>query len=392
MNKYNRRIYLIIILIINFILTGCWDNNELDTISIVTGLGIDAAENDDEIDLTLQVSKIKGTTGYEKGAVGQGSSFFVMEATDSGILSGIDKLEKQIPRSIFLHHNQVIIFGKEQAKKGIKKYMDVFIREHQMRMETWVLLSDSTAKDTLTSTMEQEENSAIGLSKMIYSESRDYESLSMRLMDLTSRMMEETTSPVIPIVTVKNKNGNSEAEISGLAILKEDKYIGELDLEKVRGYSWIMGNCREISFNINIEDGYSDMSISNIKLKNKPKLGADGPFISIDFKGDVAIREIQGFEGMKTDEIFAILQKACVEQLEKEILDCFNYSKDLNADIYGFGTEFYRKHPKDFEKLKEYWDEIYPELDMELEINLEITDTGKVLNSLYMEEQSDENR
>jgi spore germination protein KC len=270
--------------------------------------------------------------------------------------------------------------------------MDVFIREHQMRMETWVLLSDSTAKDILTSTMEQEENSAIGLSKMIYSESRDYESLSMRLMDLTSRMMEETTSPVIPIVTVKNKNGNSEAEISGLAILKEDKYIGELDLEKVRGYSWIMGNCREISFNINIEDGYSDMSISNIKLKNKPKLGADGPFISIDFKGDVAIREIQGFEGMKTDEIFAILQKACVEQLEKEILDCFNYSKDLNADIYGFGTEFYRKHPKDFEKLKEYWDEIYPELDMELEINLEITDTGKVLNSLYMEEQSDENR
>lgn len=83
---------------------------------------------------------------------------------------------------------------------------------------------------------------------------------------------------------------------------------------------------------------------------------------------------------------------SCVEQLKKEILDCFNYSKNLNADIYGFGTEFYRKYPKNFEKLREYWDEIYPELDMEIDINLEITDTGKVLNSLYMEEKTDENR
>jgi Ger(x)C family germination protein len=270
--------------------------------------------------------------------------------------------------------------------------MDVFIREHQMRMETWVLISDSTAKDILTATMEQEENSAIGLSKMIYSESRDYEVLSTKLIDLTSKMMEKTTSPVIPIVTVNSENGNSEAEISGLAILKEDKYIGELDLERVRGYSWIMGNCREIPFNIKTEHGYADTSISNIKLKNKPKFGADGPFISIDFKGDVSIREIQGFEDMKTNEIFAILQRSCVEQLKKEILDCFNYSKNLNADIYGFGTEFYRKYPKNFEKLREYWDEIYPELDMEIDINLEITDTGKVLNSLYMEEKTDENR
>lgn len=83
---------------------------------------------------------------------------------------------------------------------------------------------------------------------------------------------------------------------------------------------------------------------------------------------------------------------SCVEQLKKEILDCFNYSKNLNADIYGFGTEFYRKYPKNFEKLREYWDEIYPELDMEIDINLEIADTGKVLNSLYMEEKTDENR
>lgn len=318
MNKYNRRIYLIIILMIIFILTGCWDNYELDTISIVTGLGIDAAEND-EITLTLQVSKIKGTTGYEKGATStdQGNSFFAMETTDTGILSAIDKLEKQTPRSIFLHHNQVIIFGKEQATKGIKKYMDVFIREHQMRMETWVLISDSTAKDILTTTMEQEENSAIGLSKMIYSESRDYEVLSTKLIDLTSKMMEETTSPVIPIVTANSENGYSEAEISGLAILKEDKYIGELDLERVRGYSWIMGNCREIPFNIKTEHGYADTSISNIKLKNKPKFGSDGPFISIDFKGDVSIREIQGFESMKTNEIFAILQRILCRTVEK---------------------------------------------------------------------------
>lgn len=393
MNKRNRRIFLIsAILLICIMLTGCWDNYELDTISIVTGLGIDIAENEDEINLILQVDKIKGNTGYDKGDMGQGNSFIVMETTDKGVLSGIDNLERQITRSIFLNHNQVIVFGKEQVKKGIKKHMDVFIRDHKMRMETWVLVSDNTAKDILSVTMEQEENSAIGLYKMIDSSSRDYESFSVRLIDLISRMIEETTSPVIPIVKLKNEEGSSGVEVSGLAILKDDKYIGELDIEKVRGYTWIMGNCRETLLDVMTDNGYASMNISNIQIKNRPRFDADGPFISIDFKGDISIVEIQGFEKMKTDEVFMILEKACVEKLKKEIMDCFKYSQDLNADIYGFGTKFYRKYPKDWEKIKEHWDEIYPELKLDINIDLKITDTGKIVNSLYMEEKLDENR
>lgn len=380
---------MIAILLANTTLVGCWDNDELDTISIATGLGVDAAENEEDVHLILQVGKIKENSGYESGSSQQENSFWVMETIDKGISSAINNLDTESTRTIFLHHNQVIIFGKEQAQKGIKKYVDALSREHQMRMETWVVVADNMAKDILSNAVEQETNSAIGLSKMIETSSRQYESFSVRFIDLISKMMEETTSPIIPIVRAKPEDQNSKFEITGLAIFKDDKYIGKLDLEKVRGYSWIMDRCKKNSLNVTTENGYANMNITNINLKKDPKITEDELLISIDFKGDINVSEMQGFEGMNSNEVFSALKKAGERAIKKEILDCFNYTKELNGDIYGFGTEISRKYPKEWEKMKENWNDLYTELKMEININLTVRDTGKIVKSLDMEERAE---
>ena len=73
-----------------------------------------------------------------------------------------------------MHHNQVVIFGKEQTEKGIKPYIDALLRQHDMRMETLVFMAEGKAKDILHNTMEQERYLLLGITRMVEATNRYY--------------------------------------------------------------------------------------------------------------------------------------------------------------------------------------------------------------------------
>ena len=97
--------------------SGCYDIVELDTISIVTGVGIDRDEKPGLIRLTVQVGKAEtfgggGETGKEISE----KAYLVLDATDRSIVGALDSLRQDNSRTLFLHHNQLIIFGESHAK------------------------------------------------------------------------------------------------------------------------------------------------------------------------------------------------------------------------------------------------------------------------------------
>ena len=169
----------------------------MDTISIVTGVGIDAANDEDKIDLILQIGKINKSNSDSFRGESVTDDSIILATEDKGILSAIDKLQKQTTRDLFMHHNQVVIFGKEQTIKGIQPYIDALLRQHDMRMETLVFMAEGKAKDILHNTMEQEKISSLGITRMVEAANRYYESYSIRILDLTSMIIDKTTAPVI---------------------------------------------------------------------------------------------------------------------------------------------------------------------------------------------------
>ena len=48
----------------------------------------------------------------------------------------------------------------------------------------------------------------------------------------------------------------------------------------------------------------------------------------------------------------------------------------LHADIVGFSEEFYRKYPKEWQKNENHWDELFSE--MEVNINVEAHIRGRI--------------
>ena len=379
---------IIIIIPITFILTGCWDNRELDTISIVTGVGIDATEDDEKIEFILQIERVSQHNTDSTKDVGDNNSSIILETEEKGILSAIASLQKQVTRDLFMHHNQAVIFGKEQSEKGIKPYIDALLRQQDMRMETLVFVAEGKAKDILHNSMAQDSAFSSGITRMVDATNRYSEAYSVRVLDLVSMIIEETTAPIIPIVRLEEHEKELRLFLSGLAVFNDGKLIAQLNEIETRGYTWIMDKFKSTFIEIDIEEGFSNLNISNIKYKLEPKINNENKLvIGLEIMGDIVISEIQGFNNMTVKEVTDILLEEGKKTINREIQTCFNKSKELNADFLRFGEEFHKKFPRQWKEIKNNWNDMYKEIELSTKIELNLIDTGKIVNSLSMKEE-----
>ena len=384
MTKEIKLYSFILIGFIAFFLTGCWDNEELDTISIVTGVGIDASDTEEKINLSLQIGKINQEKSTPLSAGGSDDSL-ILNIKGKSILSSVDKLQKQTTRDLFMDHNQVIIFGKEQAKKEIKAYLEAFIRQNDMRMETLVFIAEGKAKDVLDNKMEQDKISSFGITKMIEGIHRDDETYSIKVLDLVCMIMDEGITPVLPILKIEDSH-TPRLLLKGLAILDDEKYIGELNEVETMGYAWIKGKFISTFIEVDTEDGFANLNMSNIRYKLKPRINSGDLIIDLEILGDIVLSEVQGFSNKTIEETSEILLEGAKKSIKGDIEASFSKSKQLKTDFLGFGSEYHKRFPKVWEEMKDNWKRIYPEISLITNIELNLIDTGKIRNSLDMKE------
>ena len=50
----------------------------------------------------------------------------------------------------------------------------------------------------------------------------------------------------------------------------------------------------------------------------------------------------------------------------------------LKADIVGFSKEFYRKYPKQWKVIENHWDEVFPEVEVNINVKAHIRREGYI--------------
>jgi hypothetical protein len=101
--------------------------------------------------------------------------------------------------------------------------------------------------------------------------------------------------------------------------------------------------------------------------------------VKIKIRATGSLVELVGDEGGDMEGTLELFQTACRRAMEEEIKACVKKAKDLNADIFGFGEKFQRYLPDDWENdMKDEWKIIFPQLKVDLSVDLKLLDTGKL--------------
>lgn len=373
--------HLLRIVIFSFLLctlTGCWDRLEINDMAIITAAGIDLVE-DEHIKLSVQVIIPKSLMGGEGGpATASGKSTFVRSAVGVNLADAISKLQMHLPRKIFFGHCKAFIFGEKLAKHGIQESLDYLLRSPDVRGGALTFISQVEPEKILSLVPPLESYSADVLEKS----SRFKILIEVSLFELNLRFIEEAQTAAVPIVKILPPvNGNKAEEtipvIVSTAILRKDKMIDTVNLYETRGLMWLMNEVKEHTITVKVDDEEISINPKEAHVKLIPKIENDrwSMNVKISTIGDI---NQNGTEYSMTDPILiADLEKEFGEQVQERIEHSFKIiQEDLNVDIVGFARKFHEKYPKEWEKAKKHWEDIYPKIEVQIEVDADIRRSG----------------
>lgn len=369
---------LILCLLATMLLSSCLGGREVNDLEIVIGMGIDKAENKKDILVTAQIVKA-AEMGMSKGnGGGEGSKAFWNVAESGGsVFEAVRQLTHKTGNRLFVSHNQAIIFSNDIALEGLDKYIDFFLRAHEMRPTALILIAEGRASDILDTKPETAQLPAINIAELVKSYGYTSHFLKVNMNDFASGMMNTATAPIAPLVSVTRDNGSRDVYVSGMAVFKNGKMVGKLNEDETRGLLWVLGKVKSgvITIPSPNNKGKVVMEIVGAKSKVVPKIKGGKIVMHVTIKGESGLVEQSANEKLADLEAFEKMQNAQAEVIQREIIAAFNKSLALNADIFGLGEKLHKKFSKEWKEYKDKWDEIYPTIELDLKVETKILKT-----------------
>jgi spore germination protein KC len=366
---------LAIILVSLLFLGGCWDRTELNDLALITALAFDKAENN-QIQVTAQIIKPRSPSGGGMGEGGggeqKGGQTTIRSEKGLNITDALSKLQRIIPRKQFWGVCDIFIFSDKLAELGIREQVDFLLRHPGMRERAYLFVSSGKAADTLELFPPIENSSAVALRKL-----SDLQ-IGMRItIEQLSQMLKGDSQAVaVPLVYILKKNKSAEPfqtipYIFGTAVFKKDKMIGSISEKSTRGLLWIKDEIKEYTITYKKDDKGHLVSLQPVKAKVKliPQIRGEQWIMTIKVKTEGDIVENDTNLNLMNSDLLSELDKA----FENDIRERIEYSLEevqhrLKVDIVDFAKEFHRKYPKHWEQAKDHWDEMFPKVKVNIEI------------------------
>ncbi len=378
-----RMLLCLAILVYAALFAGCWDSRELDTLAIVTGIGIDASEKAGKANYVLQVGKVRpiaGDTAPEDSK--DGNAYILKEESDS-ILEAINLMQCESSRILFLHHTQALLFGEEIARQGILPQIDFFLRDQEIRMEVRILVIEGKAEDVLKAKFRQEVSPSVAIARMMNNNESVSEYLETSLLNFALRLHDDTMAQVLPLARLNEEDGESWLETVGLVVLKGGRVVGRLDGKLTNGYILSRGKIKAGSITVATDKGRATLNILHSDSCAKPIVGDDGEIVLRQkIEATMSLGELKGFSDMTIDEIMNHLRGEAEKEMVAQVQNCFVAGQAMNADLFGVGSLIKKKMPQRWETLKVRWDTLYPRARLDVEATAELVDTGQSTNIL----------
>lgn len=379
----DRKFSVLFILPFLLVLTGCWDDIELEERGFLAGVAVDLAEGGGEeemFEVTMQLVVPSGLGSSTQGAGGD-KAYRNLSQTGRSLFEINQSVGRQANREINIEHLDVVILSTEVASKKelFDNVVDVFIRQQNMRRGISIALVEGKAKSLLDLETEHEKLPARYIDTLMEYKENSFTIQPVRLGDLQEKML-ESRSFVIPILSVF---ANNSINYSGVAVFRGEtnELVEVIRKEDVEGRNFIVGENFEGAMPLEIEGDLITFLVqrgnSSVKLTNNDK---ENLGFQVDIKLSARIVEYLGKKDLSKMENLNLVKRA----LEKKVKTISESSiekikDDLQVDILDLDYYLKMHHYKLWEKVKDNWDtgeNYFSKSDIQVEVNVDITDPG----------------
>jgi spore germination protein KC len=368
----------------SLLLTGCWDRRELNDIALVLGAAIDKSK-DKKVELTVQVLIPRAAGGGQQGTGGGGGGgaapqVLVRSAIGENMADAASKLQEKFPRRIFWGHCEAYIIGEKLAKEGgVHKQVDFIFRDREPRERAHLFVSHGKAAAILELNPPLERYLGEVLRKL--SEMRI--GVDTTVKDFEQMLTGDAGGAILPFIKIlPQKHGEKKKEtiayMTGTAIFKKDKMVGQINDRVTRGLLLLRNQFKAGTVTVNPRKGETiSLNSSREVTKLTPKI-ENGKW---SITANVTIEGMIVQNGTDIDIMSPAITKRAENHLEKNMKRRIDQAlkqvkEGMDVDAFGFADAFHRKYPREWEKVKDHWEDILPQVDVKTDINVHVLRTG----------------
>ncbi len=340
---------------------------------VIQGIGIDI-EKDNSYKVTLQ----EIDTNSSAAASSEGASqppLQVYTVKGDSIYTAIKTVIESEGKTPLYSQNRIIILGKSITEENMDNVIDFFVRDVENSSSVYVAAAEKTAAEILQTKNGNEYVSARNLKNSIDSYEYDARIFATSLYELINRYNSASKDFAMPLLSVKEQNGEKNVEISGTAVFSNTKYREKISKDDTIYLNIINNEVYNTALSYSMEDN-TRISLNVVKSKTKRTVSLRNgkPVFKIMVTMNADISEISGgvSNAMQNSDIEEF-KKRGEEYVEKQIKNVIStlhnrYESDasgLARLLYICEQDFYRENEKKIDEVMK--NSIY---EVECEINI----------------------
>lgn len=374
------------IFLIVFLLTGCWNYQELNSLAITTAIAIDITDNG-EYEVSIMIANSRKSQSASQDTESQ---TIVYSGKGENITAALKEIDLVNPRQTYIGHVSIVIISEDIAYAGVADILDYFARDSESTKRFQLAIArDCKAKDVIKILTPLETFPAQSISQNIeVSHQSQAISTSELYADFIYDLLEDGVNPVLPSITVKgdeddgSKSENLEQtvpeailKLDTIGIFKEDKLLEYVSDDESRGINLIRDHIDQM--NVYLEYDNCNITIEILESDTGFKLdGGDPAKIIINNKGTATIIEDNCKHDLTDNDVIKEIEKKAEKKLNSLMEKTIKVAREYKTDILGFGYFMSKRNPKYFKKFNKWDEEGFLQIDYKINTNISLKTKG----------------
>lgn len=368
----------------SMLLTGCYDIQEVSDVNVVLAIGVDEA-GDHLVNVTAEFvnpASVPSSGGDESSSGGGKQPVIIRQETGTSIEDAIGKLEREVPHSVYLAQNMLVLFGQSYAKHGVERALDYFERNRSFRRNQLFLVTPGLASDVLSASVDPEPLNALGIRDLVEQTSTQLRFVQSEQQQVMKEYLSPSQAPIMALIAM---NESQHPVLQGVAVFRAGQLVDTLSIQETQGLAWLLGSTRQVAIRLPCDGGDDDGTGTTIRIlgsktwfDSQPVTGGLRVRLRVDARAE--IEQICPHEKLDEKKLKQLDQKASTYIQQSMQLALRKLQQD-DVDACQLGTRVFMQNPAYWRRISPMWSTIFAKAQVDCQANVQIARANLSLNS-----------
>ncbi len=366
---------IVSILVILFLLTGCWDKVEIEERAHISAVGIDMYSASDSEDVP---NRYIFTFAFPENKKDNAKDIIVSSVGEN-LYSVSRIMASRSNKGFFLGHLRTVVIGVDIAKdsKSFRQILDGIENNEFLSRRVVLAITEDSAGEIIKIVPSMENKLGEFIAEIFRRPDRIPRIVGGSVGDIFTDLHESGNTLIPKIIP-----GETDVKVAGGGIINNYEFRGWLGEEETAHLLVLKGETKCLC---GMSVGYGDHNVPVALRPKKPKfrLIEDEDnikiLIEVEMEGDVKQTYFEAHDDMLEVATISKIEnkiKKATEQRTRTTID--KIQKEFETDIIGIGRYLRQSHYKLWRELEDDWQEIFPNIDIDVNMDIKIRRIGLI--------------